>query len=232
MQTAAVIPDAVIPALEAGDVLVSHTGYTLSYREDWEQAEWVAYQLTAEECRGDQPRSGSFRKDPDVPDGSASPEDYRNSGYDRGHLCPAADQSWSVTAMKDSFYMSNISPQNPGFNRGIWAALEEAVRTFALENGSVAVVTGPVMTDTPREFIGPGKVPVPLRFYKVVLDFTGPELKGIGFILPNEKRSEPLSFFAVTIDDVELLTGLDFYPGLPDELEQMLESQFRTELWF
>ena len=222
----------VLPALEPEDVLVSHTGYTLSYRSDWKQPEWVAYELTAEEAEGNFPRRGSFRKDPDVPGGSASPEDYRGTGYDRGHLCPAGDQRWSVEAMRDSFYMSNMSPQAPGFNRGIWSELEEAVRDFARENGRIAVVTGPVLTEPPLEITGPGVLPVPQRFYKVILDFTLPERKALGFILPNEKSGESLSCFAVPVDLVEEITGLDFFPDLPDDLESLLESEADPALWF
>jgi len=225
-------PDIILPAYNHQAIVVSHTGFTLSYNEEWEQPEWVAYELTREEVLGSVARSGSFRADPRIPSGSAAVAHYVGTGYDRGHLVPAADQRWSRAAMRDSFYMSNVSPQTPGFNRGIWSSLEAAVRGFALANGSVFVVTGPVLTHPPLEHIGPGRLPVPRLFYKVILDYTPPELKGIGFLLPHEASSDPLSAFAVTIDSVEELTGLDFYPGLPDHEESKLESQCEPLLWF
>ncbi|MDZ7792136.1 MAG: DNA/RNA non-specific endonuclease [Spirochaetia bacterium] len=121
-----------------------HTGYTLSYSEEHEQAEWVAYKLTIEELQGDVERTDNFREDKKVDTETASLSDYRGSGYDRGHLAPAADFSWSEEAMSDTFYLSNMSPQKPGFNRGIWRSLESQVREWAIRDKALLVVTGPV----------------------------------------------------------------------------------------
>ncbi len=133
--------------------------------------------------------------------------------------------------MSDTFFLSNMSPQNPSFNRGVWKKLENLVRIWALENDEIYVVTGPVLTDGPFNTIGPNEVAVPKRFYKVILDYKEPEIKAIAFILPNERSTEALSNFAVTIDEVERVTGIDFFHLLPDEIEDSLESSFKAELW-
>jgi endonuclease G len=211
--------------------VLSYAGFTLKYNEEFEQAEWVAYELTDEEVRGSFDRSEDFRSDPRVLTGSADPDDYRGSGFDRGHLAPAGDMKWSDQAMSESFLMTNMSPQRPGFNRGIWRKLEEQVREWVEEDGELWVVTGPVLTDGPYQEIGDNEVAVPKRFYKVLLDYREPELKAVGFVLPNEAASLPLAAFAVTVDQVEGITGLDFFAALPDPIEERLESRLDLGLW-
>ena len=221
-----------LPAPVEGEQIIRHTGYTLSYNEDAEQPSYVAYELTrAEVLNTNTERDDDFRADPMVLTGSAELDDYRRSGYDRGHMAPAADFRWSEEAMSDTFYLSNMSPQDPSFNRGIWADLEAAVRVMAYENNSVYVVTGPVLTDGPYETIGDNKVAVPKQYYKVILDYEEPGIKAIGFILPNEGSSKSLESFATTVDEVEKLTGLDFYPSLPDDQEEIIESDLDLSLW-
>ncbi len=220
-----------LPAPIDGEQIVRHTGYTLSYNEEYELPSYVAYELTKDEVLGGGEREDSFRSDPAVSTGSASLDDYRGSGYDRGHMAPAADFKWSEQAMSDTFYMSNMAPQEPSFNRGIWADLEAVVRTMAYDNGKVYVVTGPVLTDGPYETIGDNGVAIPKRFYKTVLDYTDPDIKAIGFVLPNEGSDRSLQSYAMSIDDVEEITGLDFYPALPDDEEEAIESTFRTSDW-
>ena len=146
-------------------------------------------------------------------------------------MAPAADFRWSAEAMDDTFYLSNMCPQTHAFNAGIWSDLESAIRSMAYEDGSIYVVTGPVLTDGPYDTIGENKVAVPSYFYKVVLDYSEPTLKAIGFILPHENSKNPLSYFAVTVDEVEERTGLDFFPLLPDSTEEKLESSLDTSLW-
>ena len=176
-------------------------------------------------------RKDTFREDKAVGTGSATLQDYKKSGYDRGHMAPAADFRWSAEAMDDTFYLSNMCPQTHAFNAGIWSDLESAIRSMAYEDGSIYVVTGPVLTDGPYDTIGENKVAVPSYFYKVVLDYSEPTLKAIGFILPHENSKNPLSYFAVTVDEVEERTGLDFFPLLPDNTEEKLESSLDTSLW-
>lgn len=211
--------------------IVCHTGYTLSYNEEHEQANWVAYELTGKETDRKFKRTNKFIVDPNVSTGSATSKDYNNSGYDQGHLAPAADMAWSITTMKESFYYSNMSPQVPSFNRDIWKKLEEQVRDWAVEDKAVYVVTGPVLTEG-LPTIGPNNVSVPKYYYKVVLDYTLPGIKGIGFIMPNAGSKEPLKTYAVTIDSVEKFTGLDFFYRLPNDQEAVIEMNLDIGAWF
>lgn len=219
-----------LPLITKQDVVIKHIGYTLSYNEKHEQANWVAYELTADETIKRAKRSNNFRTDNAVKTGSATNEDYKGSGFDRGHLVPAADMGWSNASMEASFLYSNMSPQVPGFNRGIWKRLEEQVRQWASDNQAVFVVTGPVLENN-LPTIGSEKVSVPRYYYKVILDFTKPEQKGIGFILPNASSTLPLSSFAVSIDSVERKTGIDFFPALPDEQERVIEKTICIKCW-
>lgn len=205
--------------------------YTLKYNEKFEQAEWVAYELTRDEVLGPTKRKDTFKADPSIDTGSATLDDYKGSGYDRGHLAPAADMKMSSKSMSDSFYMSNMSPQAPGFNRGIWSLLESYVRTWAYENESIYVVTGPVLTNNGYPTIGNNEVAIPEYYFKVILDIIGDEIKAIGFILPNEKSSQKLEEYAVTIDEVEDFTGLDFFHLLEDNYEYALESVIDVGEW-
>lgn len=224
------IHDLEIPKIKAHEVVIKHTGYSLSFNDRYKLADWVAYDLTKEKTCGTIERTNKFVPDPLVSSGTATDEDYYNSGYDRGHLAPAGDMKWSSTTMAESFYYSNMSPQNISFNRGIWKKLESLVRKWAEEYDEVYIVTGPILT-TNLPTIGIHKVAVPNYFYKVILDYTEPELKGIGFIIPNEKSLEHLRHFAVTIDSVENVTGIDFFPQLPDEQEKVIESTIHINEW-
>jgi len=226
----AIIPQLEIPKTDTHDEIIFHLGYAFLYSEEHEQALWVAYELTKEETQKIFDRSNKFMVDPKVKTGTANDKDYLNSGYDRGHLAPASDMGWSQTAMAESFYYSNMSPQTPSFNRGIWKKLEEKIRTWAIENNSIYIVTGPVLTPGLKT-IGPNNVSVPKYYYKVILDYSNPEIKGIGFILPNEASSKPLQTYAVTIDSVEIFTGIDFYPSLPFNQEQFIESNICISCW-
>lgn len=220
-----------LPAYTFEDEIIRHTAYTLKYRENCEQAEWVAYKLTAERASGTYSRTNDFRPDPMVETGSAELSDYRNSGYDRGHLAPAADMAWSPTVMSESFFMSNMSPQRPNFNRGIWKRLEQQVRNWAKRYKEIYIVTGPVLPDN-LPTIGPNRVAVPNYFYKVILDLKPPEVKGIGFVLANQGSYQGLKTYAVTIDSVETLTGIKNFPDLPDPLEMTLESRIESAWTF
>jgi endonuclease G len=213
------------------DPTVEYKGFVLKYNEQHEQADWVAYELTAEETSGSYERTNNFRADPNITTGSASLEDYKYSGYDRGHLIPAGDVQWSKEAMSSSFYFSNISPQDPGFNRGDWRLLEEKVRAWAKANKSVHVVTGPALKQGVVDTIGQNKVTVPRYYYKVILDDQEPELKGIGFIMPNKTLLGSIQDYAVTIDSVEVFTGIDFYSSLSDRIEDTLEANINIDAW-
>ena len=213
------------------DCIVDREGYALGYSEYHEQARWVIYHMTkAEATTKAASRDDNFRPDPEIPTSSATLADYRGSGYDRGHLAPAADMSFSIKTMDESFYLSNMSPQRGEFNRGIWKDLEAQVRSFAISEGDIYVVTGPILPQKKSLTIGASQVTVPGSYYKVVWDRTPPE-KMIGFILPNEGSSKSLQSFAVTVDAVESATGLDFFSEIPKEQQEALESTITINAW-
>lgn len=205
-----------------GEEIISHTAYAFSYNEQHEQANWVAYMLTKTHLGDGVERSNRFLEDPLVLTGTATNADYTKSGYDRGHLAPAADMSWSLEVMQESFYYSNISPQLPGFNRGIWKRLEEQVRTWTLQYDTLYVVTGPLL-EAGLPSIGPHAVSVPKAYFKALI--APNQQKGIAFILPNAKSEAPLSQFLLPIDRLELRLQRDLFYQLPDELEKKIENQ-------
>jgi endonuclease G len=221
-----------IPALKPNEKIIVHSAYALTYNEKHEQANWVAYKLkgTAGSRSIQFARTDNFRKDPMIATGSANDEDYEGSGYDRGHLAPAEDMSWSKTSMTESFYYTNMSPQVPSFNRGVWKRLEELVRFWSDEYDSIYVVTGPVLKDGLKT-IGRDEVSVPEYYFKAVLEYNPKGIKCIGFILPNKPSAAPLKTFAVPVDSIETLTGIDFFPKLPDEVENRIESSVNIKDW-
>ncbi len=207
--------------------IVEHTYYTLSYVEEHEQPEWVYYTITPQSLSGSAKRTDDFRVDNKVATQSATLADYKGSGYDRGHLCPAASMSQNAEAISESFYMSNMSPQAPSFNRGAWKYLEERVRDLAWQDSLLHVVTGPIFTD-PIGKIGPNEVTVPSYYYKVLYSPKKGEM--VGFVMQNCKLDEPLDSYAVSIDEVESLTGLDLFAEVDDTLQEA-ESQFDLSKW-
>ncbi len=221
-----------LPTSTTGDI-VRHKFYALSYVEKFELPEWVAYELTEERLKSEWvDRTNNFRPDPMVQSGSATPDDYRRTNFDRGHLVPAADMAFSTEAMSETFFLSNIAPQDPGFNKGVWRELEELTRDWARRFKHLYVVTGPVLTQPVKFWIGENQVAVAPAFYKVLLDLRDPEKKAIAFIIPNETSTERIESFATSVDEVENLTGIDFFSGLMEKsLEEELEANFDVTLW-
>ena len=212
--------------------ITKHSYFALGYDEKHEQAAWVAYKLDSRETKGRAEREDDFRPDPEIATGSASPSDYSRSGHDRGHLAPAADFKFSKKAMSESFFMSNMSPQKPRFNRGIWKELEEQVRDWVQKDKSYYIVTGPVLSGKRYRRIGKkNRVSIPKYYYKILLDIDEPEVKAIAFLMENKGSDKPLSSFVVSIDRIEEMTGIDFFPNLPDDLEQKLEASASTAGW-
>lgn len=211
--------------------IITHKGYTVSYNADWKIPNWVAYELTDVEVAGEEPRGKKFVPDPMVPKyESATTEDYKNSGWDRGHMAPAADMKWHPQAMKESFYLSNICPQNHNLNGGAWKDLEEQVRDLAAQKGHIYVVCGPIVSDDYKT-IGANKVVVPSAFFKVLLQEENGNIHTIGFIYENVGGRRPMSTYARTVDEVEELTGIDFFPSLPDKIEKAVESEVDFTKW-
>tara|TARA_B100000767_G_scaffold266165_1_gene283170 strand:+ start:1589 stop:2911 length:1323 start_codon:yes stop_codon:yes gene_type:complete len=207
--------------------LVQHTHYSLSYSEQHEQAEWVFYTIKKERILGLVNKSNNFRRDKLITTKSASLDDYSSTGYDKGHLAPAEDFSFSTSAMSESFYMSNISPQHPSFNRGIWGSLESLIRKWGA-NSTLYVVTGPVFGSC-NSTIGLNNVCIPESYYKVIYDPSAKKM--IAFILPNEKGTKSLKEYVCTVDYLQRVTNIDFFPILEDKLEGKLESARHTLKW-
>ena len=216
---------------ERSDRVITHKGYTVSYNYDWKIPNWVAYELTDLEVQGEVPRYDRFKPDPMVPQGAtATTNDYKHSGYDRGHMAPAADMKWDEHVMKESFYLSNICPQNPNLNGGVWKDLEEQVRDLASQKGKIFVACGPIVNDMSNT-IGENKVVVPQAFYKVLLQEENGEIHTIGFVYENVSGRKPMSTYAMTVDEVENLTNIDFFPSLPNKIENKVESEVDFSKW-
>ncbi|HPB26481.1 MAG TPA: DNA/RNA non-specific endonuclease [Bacteroidales bacterium] len=210
--------------------IIHNKYYTLSYNKQYKQANWVCYKLTSQMLKNKTGRTDDFRPDAEAGAGAATPEDYKNSGYHRGHLCPAGDMKFSAEAMSETFVMTNISPQDADLDGGIWRELEEQVREWAREHKELYITTGPVFGKHVKT-IGRNKVAVPEYFFKVILDYKQPGVKGIGFIFKNEACADQLPFLAVSIDSVEAFTGIDFFSALPDADEQKIEKTARWSMW-
>lgn len=208
------------------------TYYSISFSAEHKQASWAAYNLSGEHTAGRFERESTFRYDANVPGGSAKSTEYSKSGYDRGHLVPAADMAFDSIAMFESFLMSNISPQVPAFNRGIWKKLEELFRGWAVDYKQIFIVTGPVLkSNLPLKKIGNSKISIPDYFYKIAFDYNEKKPKMIGFLLKNEGSAKALFKFAVPVDSIEVVSGIDFFPLLPDSVEKKLEKQCSVSEW-
>ncbi len=225
-----------LPALKPGDELIEHPGHMLVYEEKHEQPRWVAHIASPELIEGNLARIDSFLPDPLVRTGTAVTADYWYSGYDRGHLVPSADMRWNQTALAATYLYSNISPQLPDLNRGSWADLEDWVRRYVtFSKRRVFVVTGPVLRDglpTMQKEGRKNEVSIPERFFKVIADLDGPEPKAIAFLQSNGKNEYPTISYAVSVDSVEQVTGIDFFPALEDELEARIGSMRDPLAWY
>ncbi len=218
-----------LPTSTTGSI-ITHDNYTLSYAEAYEQAEWVAYELKADHLSKNEFKRPYFQEDKKVKSSSAHWRNYKKSGYDKGHLCPAGDRRFSYDAFEETFLTSNISPQEHAFNSGIWNKLEKKVRYWAKRYNGVYVVTGGVLHKNLKN-IGEENVAVPEYFYKVILDNNSTNPKMIGFLMPHKDSNKPLKDFIVPVDQIEKLTGIDFYPKLDDEIETRLENQVYPSVW-
>ena len=224
-------PAAVSTRLEIPETLtrrneqvIEHLGYTVSYNSFYKTPNWVAWELTRKETEGDEERTNKFLPDPELPEPRVTTSDYTRSGYDRGHMAPAADMKWSSRAMKESFYMSNICPQNRKLNRDDWGDLEESCRKWAEKYGTVHIACGPIYDTKSPKRIGKNRVAVPDRFFKVVLIYNRKNPMAMGFLFDNKAHHQNLKNYMVTVDKVEEETGLDFFPKVPDSIEERIES--------
>lgn len=218
-----------LPSSKTNQV-VKHTYYTLSYNEKFEQVEWVAYELKKSYIKNNNFKRPFFIEDPKVTTGSADWKNYKNSGYDKGHLCHAGDMEFALGAYNDTFFTSNISPQMHDFNDGIWNRLEQKVRYWAVNYNGIYVITGGVLKESSQK-IGREEVLVPKYFYKILLNSDQGKIKIIAFLVPNANINKPLSSFVVSVDHIEEMTGIDFFPKLKDDLENQLEKSGDYKNW-
>lgn len=224
------VPKEYIPTYTEEHTIVYHQNYILGYSEKHEQAVYVIYHLTKEELNKNVERSNNFRVDEAIITESSNEDDYYKSGYDRGHLAPAADMSFNYTAMNESFFYSNMSPQVPSFNRGIWKKMEELVRDWAFEKDSVIVVTGPILSDD-LEKIGPNEVSVPKWYYKVIVENKEGEYSGIGLLVENRSSNQDVSDYFVTIDSIEKISNINFFAGLDEDSQEVFETKIILSNW-
>ena len=231
-----VIPDSIIriltpsPLNKTSEIILRRKAYIVSYNKDTKIPNWVAWHLTSEHTDGEYGRTNVFYEDENVPEPRATLGDYRKSGWSRGHMCPAGDNKWDEEAMYESFSLINVCPQNASLNSGLWNSIEMDCRRWAREFGDVYIVCGPVLMRQEHKQIGENKVVVPEAFFKVVLCLNG-KPKGMGFIVKNTAGNKKKDLYYNTINQVERITGIDFFPALPDEVENSVEADVNMELW-
>ncbi|MCL6267692.1 DNA/RNA non-specific endonuclease [Flagellimonas myxillae] len=223
------INEILLPESTAGEV-VRHNHFMLSYSEPHEQAEWVAYSLKREHLTYDDRKRPYFIEDPKVRTKSADWRNYKGSGYDRGHLCPAGDRRFSEYAYNETFYTSNISPQNRDFNAGVWNRLEQKVRQWCKKYGDLTIITGGVLKNNLEE-IGEEDVDVPEAFYKIVIREKGDTAQVIAFLMPNRESGKNLSHFLVAVDELEQRTGINFFQNQTESWQEMNEAKIDASDW-
>lgn len=212
-------------------IVVVHTAYILSFNTSTNLAHWVAWHLTSEHSSGHCSRTNDFRADDMLPSNHRIDEyAYRDSNFDRGHMCPAGDNKWSARAMSESFLMSNICPQNHELNGGDWEKLESRCRGWAKHYGEVFIAAGPIFYNDDYQTLGENRVAVPDAFFKVVLRI-GKKPAALGFVYPNEGTHHPMDYYVKSVDEVEEITGLDFFYNLPDDIEESVESTSNLNIW-
>lgn len=221
-----------LPSHSDNDCIIEYNGYTVSYNETTRIPSWVAYELTAEEANGTINRSGkNFRPDERVKAVQADNYDYRNSGWSRGHMAPAGDFKWDEGAMWDTFFYTNCCPQDEKLNNGSWNVLENKVRTWAREFGSIFVVTGPIVSQTQNGKIGTHQITVPDAFFKALLVYKDEAYNGIAFVMFNSPTTQKLPESYLSINELEKLSGLDFFPSLDDSIEENVEDKVDLKFW-
>lgn len=224
-----------LPQGDHGVQVVQHKAMVLGYDEKHEQARWVMHMVLPDIEEGNTSRTNDFRIDSLVTTCTAVKADYWYSGYDRGHLAPSADFRWSPIALSESYFYSNMSPQLPELNREKWAELENAVRDYVLNHKEpVYVITGPVLHDSLPSMKNEGReneVSIPDMYYKVIIDITGEEKRGVAFLIPNGNCTYPIMSYATSIDVIERRTGLDFFSKIPEEVKSEVKEKYIEKDW-
>lgn len=221
--------------LPGANQVLCHDGYAAGYSYELKIPLWAAYRITNDSANGrNVDRQDDFRVNPDIPEQySSRKSDYRGSGYDRGHMAPSGSIDYSESANSETFYLTNMVPQRPGFNRdgfgheGLWGFLENEVRDWVRERDDIYVVSGAIASG--RSTIGRG-VAVPEAFYKVVIDLQ--EGESIAFLMPHEDDlRDSAEEFIVSIDEIEAASGLDLFSRIVDAQEEVLESYKSPQMW-
>ena len=216
--------------IDIQEQILVRKAYTVSYNKETKCPNWVAWELTSSHADGDLPRDSKYYEDEDVPLPRATNEDYRGSGWTRGHMCPAGDNKWDADAMRESNLLTNMCPQHASLNSGLWNVIERDCRKWAKAYGDLYIVCGPVLLNREHETIGMNKVVVPEAFFKVTLRLS-PEPAAIGFVVRNNEGKKKKDQFINTVDDVERITGMDFFPALPDSIENIVEAYANLNDW-
>jgi len=216
--------------IDIQEQILVRKAYTVSYNKETKCPNWVAWELTSSHADGDLPRDSKYYEDEDVPLPRATNEDYRGSGWTRGHMCPAGDNKWDADAMRESNLLTNMCPQHASLNSGLWNVIERDCRKWAKAYGDLYIVCGPVLLNRGHETIGMNKVVVPEAFFKVILRLSS-EPAAIGFVVRNNEGKKKKDQFINTVDDVERITGMDFFPALPDSIENIVEAYANLNDW-
>ena len=211
------------------DTLVRYDAFDVHFNSQRGIANCAAYELVNNELNGTAERASEFMPDTGIK-GCPSPQDYVGSGMDRGHLVPAGDLKWNSDAMRQSFLLTNVCPMHKALNEGGWAKLEEKVREWTARDSALLVFTGPVVSESDTTLAN-GRVTVPSAYYKVIMAPCVRPMRAIAFIYPNGHSNGRLQQYAVSVDEVELRTGLDFFPTLHAEEQQRLESAVNLDAW-
>ena len=222
-----------LPATNIWDVIIEHTGYSSSFNSTLLIPNWVAYELTSEELKGTvrRPSNSPFQPDPDYQGRQPERGDYSNSGWDKGHLAPCADMKWDENAMIESFYFTNICPQDHDFNAKDWEKLEEKARSIAQKKGSLYIICGPVVTKGEYGTLGNNKVTIPDSFFKAFLYKDSSGYHSIAYLMPNKNTGLPTSNFAMSVNDLEAIIDLDLFTYLDEKKQESVEAQLLLSDW-
>lgn len=217
--------------LENGkEQILKRKGYIISYNLELKLPNWVAWHLTEDHADGDVKRFNGYLEDEDVPSPRATPDDYKGSGWSHGHMCPAGDNKWDRKAMRETFLLTNMCPQDASLNSGLWNRIEMDCRKWARKYGGVYIVCGPVLLNREHETIGANQVVVPEAFFKVILRMK-PQPAAIGFIIRNNEGKKKRDQYINSVDEVERITGIDFFPALSDDIENAVEAYSNINDW-
>ena len=221
-----------LPVIRTGEQVIVHIGYTTSYNSKTLNPDWVAYELTKEEVQGECKGKTSFCWDPDVKGRKSRREDYKNEqDWDKGHMAPRADMRWSVKAFEESYYLSNICPQNHDLNAGDWLKTENLARRMAEKYGRVWIICGPVFNSNRYGKLGENKVWIPDGFFKALLILKNGRYESIGFYMSNESQKNDLKYYIRTVDELEFLSRIDMFSNLSDSVEEEVESKCNRSIW-